>query len=1067
MIPNPIIVDADVVVSDLLLDADVQSNDLEVEAESSMELRPMPHITIGEVETLGNGEPATATMTGSYAEPVLNLGLPRGERGETGERGPQGQEGQRGIPGRDGTDGVDGFSPIATVTKFGKTSTITITDKNGTTSATVNDGKDGETGATGPAAGFGTLSATVDANVGTPSVTVSDSGPDTAKNISFAFHNIKGQKGDTGDTGSTGPAGKDGVSPTASVSKTGGTATITITDEHGTTTASVSDGTPGAAAGFGTPSVTVDSSVGTPSASVTASGPETAKVFYFEFSNLKGDPGPQGPIGPDYELIEDTRTSNVAAMTGTCSTLTEIKNGTRILFHLNYASAASSTLNLTLADSTKTGAKKVYRQGTTQLAASIGIANCILPLTYLSALDSGNGGWMMDNSYDSNTNTIGYQLRTNSYILKTISRTRYYRLLFTSADNTHWVPANTTYDNSATTVKPVNQVPINPFGEIVYLGNSTSYLADADVTATAIWQQYAFSLGYSFNTTGAALTLTSRKPVYVKCAPQSDGSAIIDSTTPYVQTLPSTADGKIYILLGMAYSATNIELLMNHPVYYFADGAIRIWDNPTSGGGGGAVDSVNGQTGTVVLTASDVGALPDSTVIPTVPTDVSAFNNDAGYLTSAVTSFNGNTGAVTFSESDPIFSASAAAGITSTDITNWNGKSNFSGSYNDLTDKPTIPTVNNATLTIQKNGTTVKTFTANASSNVTADISVPTKVSDLSNDSAFVDAAGAASAAPVQSVNGQTGAVSLSIPTKTSDLVNDSDFIPSSKGDGTIQYYGDTSPYIAYSLSGDNKAYLYQDALDFELWKGFTVNGVVKQSNIVLSNRGAGAPPKVTIKANDGTNTNQIVLTATETTIQNVVAPTADGDAANKKYVDDSVGGISVPTKVSELTNDEGFTSVSFTQSLSSGTKVGTITIDGTGTDIYAPTDTDTKVTQTYATASGYTYWRPLVVGYSSGASESFTPSTVTNTTYTFSTIKCQPSSGTIKATTFKGDLNGTINSDTTATTQATTDNSTKVATTAFVKSVLPTVPTNVSSFTNDAGYLTLSTLPRYNGGVS
>jgi len=35
------------------------------------------------------------------------------------------------------------------------------------------------------------------------------------------------------------------------------------------------------------------------------------------------------------------------------------------------------------------------------------------------------------------------------------------------------------------------------------------------------------------------------------------------------------------------------------------------------------------------------------------------------------------------------------------------------------------PTVNDATLTIQKNGTSVATFTANASSNVTANISVP------------------------------------------------------------------------------------------------------------------------------------------------------------------------------------------------------------------------------------------------------------------------------------------------------------------------------------------------------
>lgn len=52
--------------------------------------------------------------------------------------------------------------------------------------------------------------------------------------------------------------------------------------------------------------------------------------------------------------------------------------------------------------------------------------------------------------------------------------------------------------------------------------------------------------------------------------------------------------------------------------------------------------------------------------------------------------------------------------------------------------KTTIPTVNNATLTIQKNGTNVATFTANASSNVTANITVPTNVSDLTNDSGFI-----------------------------------------------------------------------------------------------------------------------------------------------------------------------------------------------------------------------------------------------------------------------------------------------------------------------------------------
>lgn len=60
-----------------------------------------------------------------------------------------------------------------------------------------------------------------------------------------------------------------------------------------------------------------------------------------------------------------------------------------------------------------------------------------------------------------------------------------------------------------------------------------------------------------------------------------------------------------------------------------------------------------------------------------------------------------------------------------------------SGSYNDLSNKPTIPTVNNGTLTIQKNGNDVATFGANQSTAATANITVPTKVSELTNDSGF------------------------------------------------------------------------------------------------------------------------------------------------------------------------------------------------------------------------------------------------------------------------------------------------------------------------------------------
>lgn len=72
----------------------------------------------------------------------------------------------------------------------------------------------------------------------------------------------------------------------------------------------------------------------------------------------------------------------------------------------------------------------------------------------------------------------------------------------------------------------------------------------------------------------------------------------------------------------------------------------------------GSSDAITGITvnGTTVTVTDGVAAI-------SIPTNVSAFTNDAGYLTS-------------YTETDPVFRASAAAGITATDISNWNAKSN-------------------------------------------------------------------------------------------------------------------------------------------------------------------------------------------------------------------------------------------------------------------------------------------------------------------------------------------------------------------------------------------------------
>lgn len=119
---------------------------------------------------LTNGQPGQNGITptigdnGNWYLGTTDTGKPsRGIQGETGSPG---------------QSGVDGFSPIANVSKSGSVATISITDKNGTTTASVSDGTNGRDGT-------------------------------------------------------------DGYSPSASVSQSGDTTTISITDKNGTTTANI------------------------------------------------------------------------------------------------------------------------------------------------------------------------------------------------------------------------------------------------------------------------------------------------------------------------------------------------------------------------------------------------------------------------------------------------------------------------------------------------------------------------------------------------------------------------------------------------------------------------------------------------------------------------------------------------------------------------------------------------------------------------------------------------------------------------------------------------------------
>ena len=204
-----------------------------------------------------------------------------------------------------------------------------------------------------------------------------------------------------------------------------------------------------------------------------------------------------------------------------------------------------------------------------------------------------------------------------------------------------------------------------------------------------------------------------------------------------------------------------------------------------------------------------------------------------------------------------------------------------SGSYTDLVDKPVIPTVNDAVLTIRQNGNSVATFSANAASDVTADIVVPA----VNNAVLTIQRNG--STIETFSANAASDKIAnIVVPTKTSEITNNSGYITSADlptvGNGTITIKRNNSTVDSFTVNqSGNKS--------INISVPTATSQLTNDSNFITS---ADLPTvgngTITIQKNSST-------VDSFTTNQNT-----------NKTID-----ISVPTKTSELTNDSSYITLS------------------------------------------------------------------------------------------------------------------------------------------------------------
>ena len=257
----------------------------------------------------------------------------------------------------------------------------------------------------------------------------------------------------------------------------------------------------------------------------------------------------------------------------------------------------------------------------------------------------------------------------------------------------------------------INGSAITSGGNIVveetpYSGGSNIDITDHIISVTGITiptSNTAFTNDAGYVTSGEVETQITNKDYPTKNWVQDQVSGKVDTDifTTYTANTQTKIDNKQDASAMTAYATT----AFTESTYLKEHQSLSAY-TPTSGFStinGSAITSgdnlVIEETPYTAGTNIDITGHIISVTGITIPTSNTAFTNDAGYVTSGevetqITSKGYITG---FTETDPVFQASAASGITSQDITNWNAKLDSSALTPYYTSAQTDTAISNAT----------------------------------------------------------------------------------------------------------------------------------------------------------------------------------------------------------------------------------------------------------------------------------------------------------------------------------------------------------------------------------